>query len=47
MGEAGRRRAQALFGLRRHVDHFDALYQQLTEVPSDASPSNAVRAATP
>jgi glycosyltransferase involved in cell wall biosynthesis len=29
MGETGRRRAQALFGLQRHIDSFDALYREL------------------
>jgi glycosyltransferase involved in cell wall biosynthesis len=29
MGETGRRRAQDLFGLQRHVDSFDALYREL------------------
>lgn len=29
MGEAGRRRARALFGLEHHIDSFDALYREL------------------
>ena len=29
MGQAGRRRATTLFGLRPHIDRFDALYRQI------------------
>lgn len=38
MGQAARSRAQAIFGWKRHIDAFDALYRQLTRRRPHASP---------
>jgi glycogen(starch) synthase len=49
MGETGRRRAQELFGLQRHIDSFDALYRQLAgrrSPPGVGSPAVVTQAST-